>query len=181
MKGSPALKFKFGVQVTSSPIHDLQLDEINGDHLWQGVMEKDLGSLANFVHIRCWQKGRLFCLISRPKILAEIAHPEIDDSPLVNTRDYSKFCSLVGCANYLITLSRFDIAYATNSFSRFSMQPRQGHIKGMIRVFGYLKKFYKGKILVDPNYPDHSKFDTPEYNQWQEFYPDAYEISPAKE
>ena len=34
--------------------------------------------------------------------------------------------------------------------------------------------------MIDPNYPDHASFDTPEYNQWQEFYPDAQELLPDK-
>ncbi|MCP4273878.1 MAG: hypothetical protein GY781_18300, partial [Gammaproteobacteria bacterium] len=122
--------------------------------------------------------GKEFALHNTP--MSEAAHPELDDSALLNAEDHSKFRSLVGCANWLITLGRFDIAYAVNSLSRFSMQPRQGYLKAMIKVFGYLKKFYKGKILIDPNYPDHAKFQTPEYDQWQEFYPDAQELVPDK-
>ena len=34
--------------------------------------------------------------------------------------------------------------------------------------------------MIDPNYPDHAKFQTPEYDQWQEFYPDAQELVPDK-
>ena len=44
-------------------------------------------------------------------------HPELDDSPTLNEEDHAKFCSLVGCANWLVTLGRFDIACATNTFS----------------------------------------------------------------
>ena len=71
--------------------------------------------------------------------MAEGAHPELDDSPLLSTIDHSKFRSLVGCANWLVTLGRFDVAYAVNALSRFSMAPRQGHLDAMVRVFGYLK------------------------------------------
>ena len=111
--------------------------------------------------------------------MAESLHPELDDSPLLNTEDHSKFRSLVGCANWLVTLGRFDIAYAANAFSRFSQAPRQGHLDGMKRVFGYLKKWTKGAIIIDPKYPDHSQFSVPEYDQWREFYPDAEESIPA--
>ena len=44
-------------------------------------------------------------------------HSELDDSPTLNEEDHAKFCSLVGCANWLVTLGRFDIACATNTFS----------------------------------------------------------------
>ena len=110
--------------------------------------------------------------------MAEAAHPETDDSPLLNNVDHSKFRSLIGCANWLVTLGRFDIAYAVNCYSRFSMATRQGHMDGMIRVFGYLKKFDKGTIVIDPKYPDHSQFDTADYDHWREFYPDAEEMIP---
>ena len=72
--------------------------------------------------------------------MSEAAHPELDDSPMLDPLNHSKFRSLIGCTNWLVTLGCFDIAYAVNDYSRFSMAPRQGHLKGMIRVFGYLKK-----------------------------------------
>ena len=119
---------------------------------------------------------RSFASYSTP--MSETSHPELDDSPILSPERHAKFRSLVGCANWFITLGRFDIAYATNSYSRFNMQPREGHLNGMIRVFGYLKKFSKGKILIDPMYPDHSLFNTKTYDQWKEFYPDAEEEIP---
>ena len=32
--------------------------------------------------------------------------------------------------------------------------------------------------MIDPCYPDHSNFETKEYDQWREFYPDAEEEIP---
>ena len=93
--------------------------------------------------------GKEFKLYTTP--MADSTHSELDDSPLFSLEDHSKFRSLVGCANWLITLGRFDIAYAVNAFSRFSMQPRHRHLVKMERIFGYLKKFHKGKIMIDPN------------------------------
>ena len=122
--------------------------------------------------------GKQFSTYNTP--MAEAAHPELDDSPLLDATDHSKFRSLIGCANWLVTLGRFDIAYSVNAYSRFSMQPRQGHLNGIIRVFGYLKKFKKGRIMIDPSYPDHSMFETKEYDNWKEFYPDAQELVPEK-
>ena len=64
--------------------------------------------------------------------MSETLHPEIDDSTLLCPVRHSQYRSLVGCANWLNTLGRFDISYATNTFSRFSNSPRIGHLKGMI-------------------------------------------------
>ena len=49
--------------------------------------------------------------------MAEKDHPELDDSPLCTADDASKYRSLLGSANWVITLGRFDIAYAVQSLS----------------------------------------------------------------
>ena len=110
--------------------------------------------------------------------MAEALHPELDDSPLLDAPGHTKFRSLVGCANWLITLGYFDIAYVVNSLNRFSHVPRQGNLEAMKRVFGYLKKWSKGAIMIDPKYPDHAQFIVETYDQWQEFYPEAEEMKP---
>ena len=110
--------------------------------------------------------------------MAEGYHPELDDSPLLDPRSASRFRTMIGSANWIITLGRFDINYAVQALSRFNMAPREGHLKAMKRVFGYLKKFYKGRIIIDNTYPDHSKYEAVTYENWQEFYPDASEDIP---
>ena len=82
-------------------------------------------------------------------------HPELDESPSLGEIDHAKFQSLVGCANWLVTLKRFDIVYAVNAYSRYTIISHQGHYNGIKRVFGYLKKFKKAKAkeakrLKDP-------------------------------
>jgi hypothetical protein len=48
----------------------------------------------------------------------------------------------------------------------------------MKRVFGYLKKFPKCRIVIDPGYQDNSKHQATEYEDWKEFFPDAEEQLP---
>jgi hypothetical protein len=110
--------------------------------------------------------------------MSEAYHPEMDDSPMMSPAGKAKYQSLIGCANWVVTLGRFDIAYSLNAMSRFSMAPRVGHFKAMLRVFGYLKRYDKGRIIFDPAYPNHSLIKTPEYDNWQEFYPEATEELP---
>ena len=81
-------------------------------------------------------------------------HPEVDDSPFLDAKAHSQFRSLIGCANCIITLGRFDIAYSINSLSRFSQAPREGHLDALKRVFGRLKK----------------QFDVQSHEQWKEFH-----------
>ena len=61
------------------------------------------------------------------------------------------------------------------------MAPMHGHLDVIMRVFGYLKKWSKGTIMIDPKYPYHSQFDVADYDQWKEFYPDVEEMIPRPE
>ena len=111
-------------------------------------------------------------------LMSQALHPELDDTPLLNAKRHSQYKSLVGSANWLVTFWHFDVAYSTNTFSRFAMQPREGHLKAIIRMFVYLKRHYRGKILIDPNYPNHADYPTSDYDNWREFYLEAEEHIP---
>jgi hypothetical protein len=50
-------------------------------------------------------------------------HPETDDTPLLDDRGAAIYRGLIGSANWAVTLGRFDIQYATQMMSRFSMAP----------------------------------------------------------
>jgi hypothetical protein len=63
--------------------------------------------------------------------MAQDLHPELDDSPFLNSGEASKFRTLNGSANWMITLGRFDIHYAIQALSHFDMAPRQGHLLAM--------------------------------------------------
>ncbi|HEY8522472.1 MAG TPA: Ty1/Copia family ribonuclease HI, partial [Nitrososphaeraceae archaeon] len=107
-------------------------------------------------------------------------HAEMDESPLIPPEKISIYQSLLGSANWVITLGRFDIAYAINTLSRYSVAPREGHLLAMQRVFGYLRHLPKGKILIDVKQPTiRDKIDTSKPHDWIEFYPDAVENLPT--
>ena len=55
-------------------------------------------------------------------------HSELDDSPFCGPEDTSKFQSLIGACQWMISLCRMDIAQAIMSLSRFHHCPRQGHV-----------------------------------------------------
>ena len=109
----------------------------------------------------------------------DLYHPETDDTPLLDEEHASKYRGLIGSANWIITLGRFDIAYATMALARFSMAPREGHFKAMKRVFGYLRKYAKGRILIDPGFFDQKEHQSNDFDNWREFYPDAEEELPS--
>ena len=108
-------------------------------------------------------------------------HPELDDSPLMDLDGISKYRSMIGSLNWILTLGRFDIAHSLNTMSRHSMAPREGHFKAIQRLFGYLQARPKGQIILDPGEPPVRETATVSTGfKWQEFYPDASEDIPDK-
>jgi hypothetical protein len=106
-------------------------------------------------------------------------HPELDLSPLLSPTDISKYRSLIGSANWIMTLGRFDIAYTLQALSRYNMAPREGHLKALQRLFGYLRHHPDARIYIDNNecpIRREAKFQT--NVPWEEFYPDAAETLP---
>ena len=107
-------------------------------------------------------------------------HAELDTSPLCDSEKITKFKSLIGSANWIITLGRFDIAYAVSTLSRYCIAPRDGHFEAMERVFGYLSKFPEGKLVIDPTEPKIRSVANFSFgHSWSEFYPDACEDIPS--
>ena len=105
-------------------------------------------------------------------------HPEVDDTDLLYGTDITMYQMLIGCAQWAVTLGRYDVQYATNTLARFGSAPREGHIRRAIRIFGYLKHNNKGRILFDIAEPDTSRVEFKD-NDWIDLYPDAEEAIPA--
>jgi hypothetical protein len=104
-------------------------------------------------------------------------HSEEDTTDELDAKQASVYRGLIGSANWIVTLGRLDIAFATNNLARFAMKPRQGHFAAALRLFGYLKAFTNGRLLVDTNFPIRP-VDTNVTYDWTEFYPDAAEELP---
>ena len=101
-------------------------------------------------------------------------HPELDDTDLLVGSDVQIYQMLVGSAQWAVTLGRFDIQYATNTLARYNTRPREGHLRRMMRVFGYLKTHNRYRIKLDPTDPCYDDFNFVE-NDWTGLYPDAEE------
>ena len=106
-------------------------------------------------------------------------HPEHDESPLLDEKNITLYKSLIGSANWIVTLGRFDIAYSVSTFARYSMAPREGHLENLKKLFGYLRGKAHGKILIDISEPPVRNIAMISKNHnWSEFYPDAKEEVP---
>jgi len=101
-------------------------------------------------------------------------HPELDETDLLVPPDIQIYQMLIGCAQWAVTIGRFDIQYATNTLARYASMPREGHLKRCYRLFGYLKYNPKGRLVFDPTNPDLSKFEF-QLHDWMDIYPEPEE------
>ena len=82
-------------------------------------------------------------------------HPKLNDSSFCGPEDTSKFQSLIGACQRMISLCHMDIAQAIMSLSQFCHCPRQGHVDRLKRVCSYIRKFPQGAIRFHVGIPDH--------------------------
>ena len=101
--------------------------------------------------------------------LDEDDHPEMDDTDPLAGDMIQKYQMLVGCAQWAVTLGRFDVQYATNTLARYGANPKEGHFRRMLHLFGYLKSHNRARIKMDPADPDYSGFTFIE-NDWSGLY-----------
>ena len=93
---------------------------------------------------------RLFGTLSKKKSPMDKGdHPELDDSPLLDSEGIQTYQMLMGMAQWIVLIGRWDIGFAVNSLSRFNACPREGHLLRAFRIFCYLKKYTNRRTRVD--------------------------------
>ena len=103
-------------------------------------------------------------------------HPEMDTSPELDLDGIKKYQSLIGSAQWAISLGRFDVATAVMTMSAFRAAPREGHLDRVKRIIGYLSKMKQGAIRYRTGRPDLSTLPEPP-NDWKNTpYGDAEEF-----
>ena len=108
-------------------------------------------------------------------------HLELDDSTLLSDEDHTKYQMLIGMLNWIVTIGRLDIAFATSSLSRFVASPRRGHMDRALYIFGYLKKRPNRRIRIDSRDPiivkngAKSQLEIDYKDKFKDQYPDAEE------
>ena len=105
-------------------------------------------------------------------------HPEMDDSELLDEEGIQIYQSLVGSLQWSVSLGRFDIACALMTMSRFCAAPRQGHLKRLQQMYGYLLKFKDAKIRFCTHQPDYSDICSTKQD-WESIYGDVHEELPT--
>ncbi len=150
------LKKTYTMKDVGKPQYYLGGDIVTLDEAWEKEGIHLTFSAQTYIHNNLPKLAKMcglgdFKLWNTP--FCENYHAEMDKTPLAPPVQITIYQGLLGSANWIITLGRFDIYYAINTLSRYSMAPREGHMKAMTRVFGYLKYRPKGKILIGIGQP----------------------------
>ena len=94
-------------------------------------------------------------------------HPELNTTPFLGDDEKEIYMSLVGSAQWSISIGRFDIQSAIMTMSKFRSAPRRGHIDRMKRITGYLCKFKHYKIQFRVDEPDYSNVPDIKNCNWE--------------
>jgi hypothetical protein len=84
---------------------------------------------------------------------------------------------MIGILLWVCQLRRIDIVQETGLMARFEAVPREGHFKGVLRIFSYLKKHLWSRLVYDPAVVNMLDIPFTKCN-WEEQYPDAEETIP---
>lgn len=105
-------------------------------------------------------------------------HPELDTSDLLDEKGVEIYLSLIGQAQWAVSLARFDIATAVMTLSGFRVAPRIGHLDRVKRLYGYLSKMKHGVIRVRTAEPDYSDLPDQNFDWAYTVYGNVEEIVP---
>ncbi len=117
-------------------------------------------------------------LKNRVNCLLPISYrPEVDVSPLLNSKLTTRFQNGLGVLQWIVELGRVDIMTEVSMLSAHNAMPREGNLEGIYHIFSYLKGHENSRIVFDPAYPkiDDRRFKTVD---WKDFYPKAIDELP---
>lgn len=92
-------------------------------------------------------------IAKEPTPMKVASRPESDMSPLLDVAEHKEFQHIIGLDQWMVLTGRIDITYAISSLARYAAGPREGHLKMAREILGYLKKFPKKGIVMDPRPP----------------------------
>ena len=83
-------------------------------------------------------------------------HPEVNVTALLDDDQTNYYKSMIGILLWASELGRIDITQEVGMMARFGALPREGHYKAVLRIFSYLKKHLKSRLVYGTNIVDVS-------------------------
>ena len=105
-------------------------------------------------------------------------HPELHDSEFILEEDKAKYMSMIGTAQWLVTLGRFNIAITMSTLSSYRVAPQKGHLKCMKRLCGYVKHSAHSAVCIHTDITDYSEMEHESHEWLHSIYGDIEEELP---
>lgn len=93
-------------------------------------VKEALSRVESFFYLKRW---------ATPLPSGDCHHHELDTNPLLNAKGRTQFQTLLGMLQWLVSIGRLDLSFATASLSRFGGSPCELDLNLALHVFGYLK------------------------------------------
>ena len=111
-------------------------------------------------------------------LLTKNDHPELDTSEILEGDMASKYLTMVGHLQWLVTLGRFDIHAQVATMSRFRAAPRQGHMDRLKRIYSYAIRTKDYAIRFRTEQPDYSFLPDQDFDWTYSVYGYVHDILP---
>ena len=105
-------------------------------------------------------------------------HPELDDTPFLDQDGIQKYQSMLGALQWIVSIGRLDVATAVMTMGSYRVAPREGHLRRLRRIYGYLARMKHGTIRYRTGMPDYSQLQIPEYEWERSVYGKVTELVP---
>ncbi|KAI2500081.1 Reverse transcriptase (RNA-dependent DNA polymerase) [Fragilaria crotonensis] len=107
--------------------------------------------------------------------------PELDVTEELNAKDVTFFQELIGVLRWATEIGRVDILLEVSLLSQYQANPREGHLKQLLHIFGYLQKHPRVTLYLSPELPNipYDDFRTKK-EDFSEIYRDAEELLPHR-
>ena len=97
-------------------------------------------------------------------------HPKLNNTPLCSPDNVTKFQSLLGACQWMISLVYFNLAKPIMSLSHFHHCPHVSHLDSLKHLCGYICKFPHRAIHFHTSIPPHEEYcgTKPAYHDWMD-------------
>ena len=103
-------------------------------------------------------------------------HPELDTSEILEGDMATKYLTMVGQLQWLVTLGRFDLHAQVATMSRFRAAARQGHMDRLKRIYSNAIRTKDYAIRFRTDQADYSFLPDQDFDWTYSVYGDAHEI-----
>ena len=77
----------------------------------------------------------------------------MDESDELDSEETTFYQKAIGMLRWAVEIGRIDILFEVSIMSSHVAASREGHMRELLHIFGYLKKSSARKIYLDPSYP----------------------------